>query len=216
VGETIDLNLIKTAVIDGDGDTARELTSKAIRAGADHSVVLQDALFSAMDIVGQRMQEGEFYLPEVILSAHAMKEAAAILKPLIAKSSAKPKGRVVLGTVKGDLHDIGKNLVVMFLEGAGFQVIDLGTDVSEDEFSKAVREHEPDILGMSALLTTTMLEMKHVLERLAADGLRDRVRVMIGGAPVTESFRQEIGADGYGVDAAGAVALAKGWMGAPR
>ncbi len=161
-----------------------------------------------MDIVGQEYENGDRYVPEMLISAEAMKGALAKLKPLLADAGVQPRGRIAIGTVEGDLHDIGKDLVAMMLEGAGFEVINLGVEVSADAFVGAVKENKSDILGMSALLTTTMVHMPEVIERLKEAGLREQVKVIIGGAPVTQEYATTIGADGYAPDAASAAKLA--------
>jgi 5-methyltetrahydrofolate--homocysteine methyltransferase len=166
-----------------------------------------------MNEVGRRFKNNEFYVPEVLIAARAMHAAMDVLKPLLAASDVQPVGTVVIGTVKGDLHDIGKNLVAMMLEGGGFNVIDLGVDVSPEKFLQAVREHKPNIVGLSALLTTTMPAMKTTIEALKEAGVRDQVKVIIGGAPVTQRFADEIGADGYAPDAASAVDVARQLLG---
>jgi 5-methyltetrahydrofolate--homocysteine methyltransferase len=172
-------------------------------------VILKDGLIKAMAEVGRLFEENEYFVPEMLVSARAMQSGLNLLKPLLAASGAEPAGRVVIGTVKGDLHDIGKNLVAMMLEGAGFEVIDLGTDVSPEKFVKAVVDNKASIIGMSALLTTTMPSMSNTIKALEEAGIRDQVKVMIGGAPVTDGFAKQVGADGYSPDASSAVRLAK-------
>jgi 5-methyltetrahydrofolate--homocysteine methyltransferase len=185
----------------------------AVRAARDAALtpeqILNEGLIAAMTEVGNRFERQEFYVPEMLVSARAMQAGLALLKPQLMESGVKAVGKVVLGTVRGDLHDIGKSLVGMMLEGAGFEVIDLGTDVGPEKFGEAVRVHQPQLVGMSALLTTTMQNMKSTLEALEDLGVRRQVKVMVGGAPVTESFAREIAADGYAPDASRAVALAK-------
>jgi 5-methyltetrahydrofolate--homocysteine methyltransferase len=206
------LDSIKTAVIDGSTTSIKGLTEKALAEGVDPMEIFQEALVPAMDIVGQGMRAGELYLPEVILAAKAMKISAELLKPLIARTGDHaPRGRVVIGTVTGDMHDIGKNVVIMLLEGAGFEVIDLGTDASEARFTDAIRREQPDIVAMSALLTATMVNMRRIVAGITGEGLREQVKVMVGGAPLSQRFADEIGADGFARDAAGAVELAKNW-----
>ncbi len=207
-----DLQALSQAITLGDLESSVKLTRQAIDEGADPLLIFRQGLAPAMDIVGKKMQAEEYYLPEVLLSARAMKGAAEILRPLLADNPAsEPTGRVVLGTVIGDLHDIGKNLVGMMLEGAGFEVTDLGTNVSPDQFVAAVRDKRADILAISALLTTTIARMGDVIKALEGSGLRGQVKVMVGGAAVTQRFADEIGADGYSPDAAGAADLSKGW-----
>lgn len=202
------LNEIRDAVLQGDLDAAREGTERALAAGVAPAEILNKALISAMDEVGQEYESGIRFIPEMLVSAEAMKSAMAILRPALTSAGVLPRGRIVLGTVEGDLHDIGKDLVGMMLEGAGFQVIDLGVEVTAQRFVEAVREHRPDLLGMSALLTTTMIHMPEVIAALRESGLRSSVKVMVGGAPVTEDYALEIGADGFAEDAAGVVKLA--------
>lgn len=202
------IDAIKQAVQDGDRDKVVELTAAAIEAGAQPKEILDQALTPAMDIVGEEYERGDRYVPEMLISAEAMKGAMAQLRPLLADAGVEPRGRIVIGTVEGDLHDIGKDLVVMMLEGAGFEVANLGVEVTAEAFVEAVRDRDPGILAMSALLTTTMTNMPVVVEALQEAGLRDKVKVIIGGAPVTQEFADQIGADGYAPDAAGAVKLA--------
>jgi 5-methyltetrahydrofolate--homocysteine methyltransferase len=182
---------------------------EALEAGLDPQTILNEALIAAMGEVGARFERGEFYVPEMLIAARAMQAGLALLKPHLSKGGVHMRGKVVIGTVKGDLHDIGKNLVAMMLEGAGFEIIDLGTDVPPEKFASVVRESGANLVGMSALLTTTMKNMKAVIEALEDVGVRQKVKVMIGGAPVTDAFAKEIGADGYAPDASRAVALAK-------
>jgi 5-methyltetrahydrofolate--homocysteine methyltransferase len=204
---------LREAVVRGDMAKAREITERALKAGQDPAVLLNDALISAMDHVGELFKVNEVYVPEVLLSAKSMQQAMQVLKPSLVKSGIKPRGTVVVGTVRGDLHDIGKNLVAMMLEGAGFEVVDLGNDVPPDRFVEAAVEHKAALIGMSALLTTTMYTMKETIDILKARRPATTIRTMIGGAPVTASFAREIGADGYGADAATAVDLAKQFTG---
>lgn len=201
------------AVFDMDEDTAVELTEKAIDEGMDPEVILNDSLVPAMDEVGEEYEKGERYVPEMLLSAEAMKGAMKLLRPLLAESGVEPAGIVVIGTVEGDLHDIGQNLVSMMLEGAGFEVINLGAETPAEEFVDAVKEHNANVLGMSALLTTTMTHMPDVIEALEEEGIRGQVDIAIGGAPVSQDYADEIGADGYAADAAAAVNLVKDMTG---
>ena len=196
-------------VIDGNAEAVTALTSQAIAEGIHADELLNQALIPAMTEVGGRFERHEFYVPEMLIAARAMKRGVEVLRPLLVEAGTKPVGTVVMGTVAGDLHDIGKNLVVMMLEGTGFQVVDLGVDVSADAFVQAVREHSPQILGMSALLTTTMLAMRATIEALNESELRDQVLVMVGGAPLTQNFADEIGADLYAPDASSAARKAK-------
>jgi 5-methyltetrahydrofolate--homocysteine methyltransferase len=177
--------------------------------GLDAGEVLNNGLLAGMGVVGERFKKNEIYVPEVLIAARAMKAGSEVLKPLLAESGVKPTGTVVLGTVKGDLHDIGKNLVGMMLEGGGFQVVDLGTDVPSEKFVEAARENNAQVIGTSALLTTTMTAMKEVVDSLSSSDLGGKVKIMIGGAPVTQAYCDEIGADGYAPDAASAADLAK-------
>ncbi len=202
------LEEIADNLIRGQAPKVKELTQKAINEGFSPKEILDKGLISGMSVVGDKFKKNEFYVPEVLIAARAMHAGMDVLRPLLTKSGVKPVATVAIGTVKGDLHDIGKNLVGMMLEGAGFQVIDLGIDVSPEKFVNAGREGA-HIIGMSALLTTTMPGMKTTIEALKATGLRNKVKVMIGGAPITQSYADEIGADGYGRDAATAVDVAK-------
>lgn len=193
----------------GDTEATVQKTREALDGGTAPEAILQEGLIPAMGEIGVKFRDGEIYIPEVLLAARSMKGAMALLKPFLAKSSQKDAGRVVIGTVKGDLHDIGKNLVVMMMEGAGYDVTDLGADVSAQRFVDEVRNGKPAFVGLSALLTTTMKEMKQVILALEKEGLRGQVRVIIGGAPVTEKFAREIGADGFAPDATSVVAMMK-------
>jgi 5-methyltetrahydrofolate--homocysteine methyltransferase len=203
------LSQISTTVIEGELDEMHDLTQDALDEGYSAKEVLDSGLMPGMDHVGKEFRAGNMFVPEVLRSARAMQSSMDILKPLLAESGAKMVGKVVLGTVKGDLHDIGKNLVGMMCEGAGFEVIDLGKDIGPDQFVQAVKENEPDVLGMSALLTTTMRSMEHTIKALEEAGVRDKVKIMIGGAPVTQTFADQIGADGYASNAASAAEMAK-------
>ncbi len=203
------LDKIKQAVLAGEMEGIAELTNQALTQGIRAREILDQALTPAMDIVGEEYEKGDRYVPEMLISAETMKGAVTILKPLLVEAGVKARGKVVIGTVEGDLHDIGKDLVAMMLEGAGFEVVNLGVEVAAEEFLKAAKEHEPNIIGMSALLTTTMIHMPEVIEALKQAGLRDQIKVMIGGAPVTQGYADKIGADGYAPDAASATKLAK-------
>jgi len=202
------IDTIKQAVLEGDRQKVAELTAAALEEGTEPKEILDQALTPAMDIVGEEYERGDRYVPEMLISAEAMKGAMAKLRPLLADAGVEPRGRIVIGTVEGDLHDIGKDLVAMMLEGAGFEVINLGVEVSAESFVEAVRERKPGFIAMSALLTTTMTYMPMVIDTLKAAGLRSQVKVIIGGAPVTQAYADEIGADGYAPDAAAAVKLA--------
>jgi 5-methyltetrahydrofolate--homocysteine methyltransferase len=203
------LDDLKQNVIDGNAATVPDLVKQAMSEGMPPEKILNLGLISGMAEVGRLFEEGEFFVPEMLIAARAMKAGLALLRPHLAAANVKAVGKVVIGTVQGDLHDIGKNLVGMMLEGAGFEVIDLGTDVSPDKFVAAVKEHKPDLVGCSALLTTTMPKMKTTIEALTEAGLRGSVKVMIGGAPVTEKYAAEIGADLYAPDASSAANRAK-------
>jgi len=202
------------AVIEGDVDAVVGLTEQALNEGLSPKDILDNGLVSGMDHVGIEFKEGNMFIPEVLLSAKVMHASLDILGPLFAETGTRMVGKVIIGTTQGDLHDIGKNLVGMMMRGAGFEVFDLGTDVAADVFVEAVREKTPDIVGISALLTTTMAGMHDTIEALQEAGLRDQVKVMVGGAPVTSGFAQKIGADGYAPDAPTAVDMAKEFVSA--
>ncbi len=204
---------LRAAVIRGDAASALAGVEKALAENVEAQTILNDGLINAMTEVGARFEAGEFYIPEMLIAARAMQKALEPLKPLLVESGTKPLGTVVIGTVQGDLHDIGKNLVAMMLEGAGFAIRDLGTNTTPDAFVQAARDGA-DIVAMSALLTTTMPAMKATIEALENAGVRSGVKVMIGGAPVTQAYAEQIGADGYSADASSAVRLAKGLIGA--
>lgn len=203
------LTELQNAVIDGDRSGAENAVKQAMAAGLAPQTILDDGLIAAMTEVGRRFEEGDFFVPEMLIAARAMQAGLGLLKERLVQGGVQSKGRVVIGTVKGDLHDIGKNLVAMMLEGAGFEVIDLGADASPEKYVQAVKERNANLVGMSALLTTTMSNMKNVIQALEQAGLRDQVKIMVGGAPVTDQFAREIGADGYAPDASRAVSLAK-------
>jgi len=204
-----DLKELYDAILNGDHKTAVAVTKQALSDGTAPMELITKYMSPAMDEVGRRFECEEYFVPELLLSGRAMKGALELLQPSLAASGAAPAGRVVIGTVKGDLHDIGKNLVASMLEGAGFEVRDLGADVSPERFVTAVREHKPDPVCLSALLTVTMPAMRDVVDALKAAGLRDRVRVLVGGAPVTSEFANEIGADAYAENAGVAVTIAR-------
>lgn len=206
---TQELQELFNAILAGNAESAKQQVQAALDLDLDPSKILNEGMIAAMAEVGERFEKGEYFVPEMLIAARAMQQGLSVLKPHLQQSDLVSQGKVVIGTVKGDLHDIGKNLVSMMLEGAGFELVDLGTDVSSDKFLAAVRESEADVVAMSALLTTTMPNMKTVIEALKEGGLRDKVKVIIGGAPVTESYAQEIGADGYAADASRAVKLTK-------
>ncbi|MBI2879750.1 MAG: corrinoid protein [Candidatus Rokubacteria bacterium] len=207
--------LMARALILGDRETVGRMTREGLDQGLDPKAIIFKGLIPGMDVVGEKFRRNEYYVPQVLLSARAMYAGLDLLKPLITASATSGYlGTVVIGTAQGDLHDIGKNLVAMMLEGAGFKVINLGRDVAPETFVQGVREHHATIVGISALMTTTMPAMKRTIDALAAAGLRDRVRVMVGGAPVTQAFADEIGADGYAKDSTLAVVKAKELAGA--
>jgi 5-methyltetrahydrofolate--homocysteine methyltransferase len=212
----LDTEGLRQAVLEGDRERVAALTSAALAAGVSAVEILNQGLLPGMDVVGKRFGAKDMYISEVLLSARAMHAGLGLLKPALARETAQagPKPVVVLGTVKGDLHDIGKNLVAMMLEAGGFVVVDLGTNVPTDKFAQAIREHRPTVLGLSALLTTTMRQMRQTLEELRRAGVMDGVKTVIGGAPVTREFADTIGADGYASDAPGAVAEVKRLVGA--
>jgi len=200
---------LKQAIIDGNADTVNALTSALLATGTPAREILDGALLPGMEVVGERMRSGECFIPEVLLSARTMQGALDLLKPHMAAGESTSAGTIVIGTVEGDLHDIGKNLVGMMLAGAGFEVINLGTGVTPAQFVSAAQEHNANLLGMSALLTTTLPKMVATIAALKEAGMREQVKVLIGGAPVTSAYADEIGADGYGANAAAAVDLAK-------
>ena len=202
-----DLKALADAVINGDQNKALEITKAAIKEGIAAKDILDNGLIAGMDIVGDRFKKNEFYIPEVLIAARAMKTAMAVLEPELIKAGVEPVGKLLIGTVQGDLHDIGKNLVAMMLKGAGFEVIDLGVDVGPEKFVEKVKTAKAQLIGMSALLTTTMPGMEKTIKALKKAGIP--VKVMIGGAPVTQDYADRIGADGYAPDAASAVDLAK-------
>ncbi|HOU15251.1 MAG TPA: corrinoid protein [Anaerolineae bacterium] len=203
------LEVIRQGIMEGDMPLTQEKVQEAIDAKIAPGDILQDGLVAAMAEVGRLFEEGEYFVPEMLIAARAMKAGLALLRPLLVAADVKPAGKVAAGTVKGDLHDIGKNLVCMMLEGAGFEIVDLGVDVSPEKFLDAVVSKGVDVVAMSALLTTTMPNMKVTVDALKEAGVRDKVKVIIGGAPVTDAYAREIGADGYAPDASRAVTLAK-------
>ena len=209
-----DIQALAEAVINGDRDEAARLTQEAVDEGVGPGSIVNEGLIAGMSEVGRRFKANEFYVPEVLIAARAMHAGMDIVNPLLAESGIEPRGRVLIGTVQGDLHDIGKNLVAMMLEGGGYEIIDMEVDVTPDQFVAAVNEHSPNVVAMSALLTTTMPSMKDTIDALAAAGVREQVKVMIGGAPITQDYADEIGADGYAADAASAVDLAADLMSA--
>lgn len=207
------LETICEAVLKGNAKVAAAETQAAVEAGISASEILHQACIPAMTEVGRLFESGEKFVPEMLIAARAMQKALEILKPLLVQAEVKTLGKVVIGTVAGDLHDIGKNLVAMMLEGAGFQIIDLGNDVSPEKFVEAVKQHEPDLLGMSALLTTTVSSISDTIQALTEAGVRDKVKVIIGGAPITQDFANKVGADGFAPDAGSVARMAKNLLG---
>jgi len=203
------LDQLREAVIEGDWKTAAGVTHAAIAEGVAPLTIVTSHLVPAMDEVGRRFECEEYFVPEMLLSARAMKASMEIVRPLLAAAGSEPVGRVVIGTIKGDLHDIGKNLVASMLEGGGFEVIDLGADVSPERFIEAVVTRKAHLVALSALLTVTMPSMKTTIDAFQTAGVRDKVKIMVGGAPVTQRYADAIGADGYGESAGAAVALAR-------
>lgn len=208
-----DLEKLYDAIVEGNAKAAASLTQAAVAAGVDPQVILSEYMIPAMDEVGTRFEENEYFVPELLIAARAMKAGVDILRPLLAAGGAQPVGRVAIGTVRGDLHDIGKNLVATMLEGGGFEIIDVGVDVSPEKFVDVIKQQRVDIIALSALLTTTLPAMKLTIDRLKEAGLRDQVKVIIGGAPVTQDYADEIGADGYSDNAGAAVNLARSLIG---
>lgn len=210
------LDEIFNAVVNGDADAAKLNVQSALMDGMDAERILNEGLIASMKEVGRLFEEGEYFVPEMLISARAMQGGMSILRPVLVEQDIQPIGKVVIGTVKGDLHDIGKNLVSMMLEGAGFQVYDLKTDVAPEKFLEAVQTYQPDILGMSALLTTTMNNMKATIRLLEEKGARENIKIIVGGAPLTQAFAEQFGADGFAQDASQAAALAKALMDGSR
>ncbi len=203
------IGVIRKNVVDGNVQQVVKTTKACLEAGVDPLIIINDGLVAGMNIVGPRFKAGGMFVPEVLMSAKALHAGMDLLKSKMLDIELPSAGKVLIGTVKGDLHDIGKNLVAIMLESSGFDVINLGVDVAPDEFVEAVKEHQPQIVGLSALLTTTMLVMKETIDYLKEEGLRDKVKIIIGGAPVTTDFSKEIGADGYAPDGGSAVELVK-------
>ncbi|MCL5098144.1 MAG: corrinoid protein [Candidatus Omnitrophica bacterium] len=204
-----DLKQLYQAVLEGNAPAAKSITEKALAEGVDPQQLVTEYMIPAMDEAGRRFECNDYFVPELLIAARAMKASLELIRPLLAARGAEPVGRVVIGTVKGDLHDIGKNLVAAMLEGGGFEVNDLGVDVPPEKFVAMAQEKRASLVALSALLTTTMPSMRATLEAFKQAGIRDKVKVMIGGAPVTQKYADEIGADGYGENAASAVALAR-------
>jgi len=205
----VNLKELSEALFRGDVLKVKELTRLALKEEVEPQEILEQGLIKGMDVVGEKFKNNEIFLPEVLFASEAMYGGLELLQPQLIKSGVKARGKVIIGTAKGDLHDIGKNLVAMMLRGGGFEVIDLGKDVSAEKFLAAIQKHKPDIVGISALLTTTMIGITEVITALEKAGLRDKVKVMIGGAPVTQEFADEIGVEGYAPDAATAVDKAR-------
>lgn len=200
-----ELKALAQAILEGKRNDAVELTQKLVDAGVTPKQILDDGLIAGMSVAGEKFKNGEYFVPEVLVAARAMKAAMELLRPLLVATDVQPIGTIVIGTVRGDLHDIGKNLVAMMVEGAGFRVVDLGVDVTADKFIAAAKEHNAQIVGMSALLTTTMTYIPEVIKAFDSEGLRPKVKIIVGGAPVTQEWANQIGADAYAPDAATAV-----------
>ena len=203
---------IAEQVVKGQADAVKDLIGQAIAENISAEDILNLGLVAGMNVVSEKFRNNEFFIPEVLVSARAMTAGLEVLNPLLAAANVKARGKVVIGTVKGDLHDIGKNIVGMMLQGAGYKIVDLGADVSKEKFIEFAQKESPDIVGMSALLTTTMVYMKEVIQGLKDAGLRDKIKVIIGGAPVTQAYADKIEADGYASDAASAIDLAEGLL----
>ena len=209
-----ELKALAQAILEGKRNDAVELTQKLIEAGVTPKQILDEGLIAGMSVAGEKFKNGEYFVPEILVAARAMKASMELLRPLLVATDVQPVGTMVIGTVRGDLHDIGKNLVAMMVEGAGFRVVDLGVDVTADKFDAAAREHNAQIVGMSALLTTTMTYIPEVIRAFDAEGLRPQVKLIVGGAPVTQEWANQIGADAYAPDAATAVDKCKELLGA--
>ena len=207
------LDQIGQSLMAGQAAKVKELVQQAVNEKVPVGDILSKGLINAMSVIGAKFKKNEVYIPEVLIAARAMKSGMEILKPLLAKAGVKSTGKFMIGTTKGDLHDIGKNLVAMMMEGAGYEVIDLGIDVPPEKFVEAIKEKQPDVVGISALLTTTMPAMKTTIDAIAAAGLKNKVKIIIGGAPITQNYAVEIKADGYAADAASAVDIAKKLLG---
>jgi 5-methyltetrahydrofolate--homocysteine methyltransferase len=208
-----ELNKLFEAIVNGQAKDAKAITEQALADNVDPQVIVNDYMIKAMDEVGRRFEANEFFVPELLIAARAMKGALELVKPLLAAKGTQAAGKVAIGTVKGDLHDIGKNLVASMLEGGGFDVLDLGVDVSPEKFIEAVRDKGVNVVAMSALLTTTMPSMKTTIDALSQAGVRDRVKIVVGGAPITQGYALEIGADGYGDNANSAVSVVRKLVG---
>ena len=206
------LERISTVILEGDEEKAPKLVQRALKRGASAKDILENGLLVGMGEVGVRFKAGDMFVPEVLMSAEAMQASMQLLRPELVSEGVKLLGKIVMGTVKGDLHDIGKNLVNMMCEGAGFEVIDLGFNADPDKFVQAIKEHQPQVVGMSAMLTTTMRAMGYTIKAIEEAGLRDKVKIMVGGAPVDAEFAKRIGADGYGSNAPSGADLAKAFV----
>ena len=204
---------LSTAVLEGKSELSASLTQQGLDEGLSPGDLLNNGLIVGMDEVGARFKRGDMFVPEVLMSAESMSESMKLLRTLLAESGVQMAGKIVMGTVEGDLHDIGKNLVSMMCEGAGFEIVNIGFDVAPDKFIAAIKEHKPEIVGMSAMLTTTMRAMGHTIKAIEEAGLRDQLKIMVGGAPVDQEFADRIGADGYGANAPASSALAKQLVG---
>ena len=204
---------LSTAVLEGDSTASAEITQQGLDEGLEPQELLNNGLIVGMDEVGVRFRRGDMFVPEVLMSAESMASGMKLLRPLLAESDTKMAGKILMGTVEGDLHDIGKNLVSMMCEGAGFEIVNIGFDAAPAKFIDAIKEHQPDIVGMSAMLTTTMRAMGHTIKAIEEAGLRDQVKIMVGGAPVDQEFADRIGADGYGANAPSSADLAKQLVG---
>lgn len=209
----MDLSSLTIAVIKGDAEKVYNLTKQALSEDIKVDDIINNGLIAGMDVIGERFKKNEIFIPEVMISAHAMHTGMEILKPLFSQSGLEPKGIVVIATVKGDVHDIGKNLVAMMFEGAGFKVFDIGIDIGSEKIVEALNNYKPDILALSTLLTTTMDNMREIIDTLKSNGLRENIKIMIGGAAVNQDYANEIGADGYAKDASLAVDRAKELLG---
>jgi 5-methyltetrahydrofolate--homocysteine methyltransferase len=205
---------LSTAILEGDAEKAGKLAERGLDQGLEAKEILDNGLVPGMDEVGVRFRAGDMFVPEVLMSADAMQAGLSVLRPVLIASGVKLIGKILMGTVKGDLHDIGKNLVNMMCEGAGFEIIDIGFNADPEKFVEGIKEHQPDVVGMSAMLTTTMRAMAHTIKAIEEAGLRDQVKIMVGGAPVDQAFADRIGADGYGSNAPGGTDLAKKFVGA--
>ena len=207
------LENLAAEVIKGEADVVKNLAEEALSQDISAEEVLNSGLVAGMNVISEQFKNNEIFIPEVLVAARAMKAGMQIIRPLLAEANVESLGKVIIGTVGGDLHDIGKNIVAMLLEGAGFEVVDLGADVTKEKFLEFAEKENPDVLGMSALLTTTMVFMKDMVQSLEEAGLKDKIKVIVGGAPITQSYADEIRADGYAPDAASAVDLVKSVMG---